>query len=274
MLGGGLLAVALAVLFAPLWMVCWQEWWREQSSYSHGVLIPLLAGYMAWHRRDRLLELTPRPAWSGIVLVIPGVGLELFGRFMHSTMVQWAAFLLLATGGLAFCLGWAMTRRIFPCLLFLSFMVPMSAMLTQPLVFGAQKISTAVAVLILKLTGFHAEQVGTIIKLESYTFQVALACSGFKTLIALSAFAWCFVYLLDGHWAKKALLFGAALTLALVVNGLRIALVGITGELISNESATWVHDNGGLPVTALALGGLFLMARMLKCPLSPPAYRS
>jgi EpsI family protein len=258
-------------LFTPLWAICWQEWWREQGTYSHGILIPLLAGYMVWHRRNRFVELAPRPALSGLALVIPGLFLQLFGRFMHSTMVQWAAFLVLATGGLALCLGWVLTRRLLPCVLYLTFMVPMSAMLTQPLVFGAQKISTAVAGLILKVTGFHAEQIGTIIKLESYTFQVALPCSGFKTLIALSAFAACLVYLLDGPWGKKLFLFGAAMTLALIVNGLRIALVGITGELFSEEAATWVHDNGGLPVTALALGGLFLMARMLNCPLSPPS---
>jgi EpsI family protein len=46
--------------------------------------------------------------------------------------------------------------------------------------------------------------------------------------------------------------------------------VGVTGELIGSSQASWVHDNGGLPVAALALGGLFLMARLLKCPLASP----
>ena len=55
-LGGAALAVALAFLYAPLWAVCWKEWWREDSAYSHGVLIPFLALFMVWHRRD---------AWSG-----------------------------------------------------------------------------------------------------------------------------------------------------------------------------------------------------------------
>ena len=65
-------------------------------------------------------------------------------------------------------------------------------------------------------------------------------------------------------------MFGTAIVLSVVVNGFRISLVGVTGELVSSAAASWVHDNGGLPVTTLALGGLYLMARILKCPLAAP----
>jgi exosortase len=271
---GALLAVALAFLYAPLWQACWKEWWREESAYSHGILIPPLALLMAWHRRDELTRLVPRPALTGLVLVFLGLVLQLFARWAVSTMVSWASFLLVVTGGIAFVAGWAVTWHLLPPVLFLTFMVPMSAMLTQPFVFGAQMISTRVAMGFLRLMCFQAHQLGTIIQMENYTLQVALPCSGFKTLIALSAFAACFVYMLRGSLPKKLLLFGMATVLSLLVNGLRISLVGVTGELIGSAQATWVHDNGGLPVAALALGGLFLMARMLKCPLAPPVSQS
>jgi exosortase len=262
------LAAAMAALFAPLWGVCWLEWWRDGGTYSHGILIPPLALFMIWQRRDRLAGLPLQPAASALSLVLLALGIQLFGRWSHSTMVQWASFLMLSVAGIAFVAGWRWVARLAVPLLFLTFMVPMSAMLTQPVICAAQRISTAVAAAMLRGAGFGVTQLGTILQLESYTLNVALPCSGFKTLIALSAFSTCFIYLLNGSLWKKLLLFGAAILLALLVNGLRIALVGVSGELISETCARWVHDNGGLPVTALALGGLFLMARVLKCPLA------
>lgn len=273
-LAGALLVVALAFLYAPLWQACWKEWWREGSAYSHGILIPPLALLMVWHRRDELRRLVWRPALTGLALALAGLALQLFARWACSTMLSWASFLMVVTGGIAFVAGWAAAVRLLPPVLFLTFMVPMSEMLTQPLVFGAQMISTRVAVLFLRVFGFQVHQLGTIIQMENYTLQVALPCSGFKTLIALSAFAACFTYLVHGSLPKKLLLFGTAIVLSLVVNGLRISLVGVTGELISSAAASWVHDNGGLPVTTLALGGLYLMARILKCPLAAPGSQS
>ncbi len=267
---GAALAVALACLYAPLWQTCWKEWWQEGSAYSHGILIPPLALLMVWHRREALARIPLRPALLGLAPVLLGLVLQLFAHWAHSTMLSWASLLLLVAGAIAFVAGWRMTSRLLAPLLFLSFMVPMSAMLTQPLVFGAQMISTRVAAAFLRVMGFQVHQLGTILQMDNYTLQVALPCSGFKTLIALAAFAACFVYLLQGSLPKKLLLFGMAIVLSVVVNGLRISLVGVTGELVSSAAASWVHDNGGLPVTTLALGGLFLMARMLKCPLAAP----
>lgn len=269
-----LMAAGAAILYAPLWSACWVEWWREGSAYSHGILIPPLALFMAWQRRDRLVGLTLRPSAGGLVAVLLGLALQLFARWAHSTMVSWSSFLLVVIGGIAFVAGWRAAMRLLPPVLFLTFMVPMSAMLTQPAVFGAQIVSTRIAAGFLRLLGFEVHQLGTVLQLENYTLQVALPCSGFKTLIALAAFASCFVYLLEGSVPKKLLLFGTALVLSLGVNGLRIGLVGLTGELWSSAAAAWIHDNGGLPVTMLALGGLYLMARILKCPLAVPGSRS
>jgi exosortase len=267
---GGLLATALATLYAPFWSVCWTQWNVEGGYYSHGILIPPLAALMIWHRRDALFRLALRPAAGGLLLALPGLALALFARWAHSTTLTWISFVLLVLGGIVFAAGWRMAWHLLPPVLFLTFMVPLSAMLTQPIVFGAQMISVRLADAFLQLVGFETHRLGVIIQMESFTLQVGVPCSGFKTLIALSAFAACFVYLLHGSLPKKLFLFGLALVLSLLVNGLRIGLVGVTGELISHELASWVHDNGGLPVTALALGGLFLMARIMKCPLGTP----
>jgi exosortase len=271
---GAALIVALAFLYTPLWAVCWKEWWRKDSAYSHGILIPFLALVMIWWRKEAWQGLQIRPAASALVPLLLGLALQLLARWAHSTMLSWASFLLVLTASVAFVIGWRMTFHLLPPLLYLTFMVPMSQMVTGKVVLAAQMISTRLADLYLTLMGFQTELFGTIIRMENYTLEVALPCSGFKTLIALTAFAAFFIYLLRGSLPRKLILFGAALALSLLVNALRISLVGVTGELYSADAAHWVHDNGGLPVTALALGGLYLMARMLKCSLVTPGSSS
>jgi EpsI family protein len=129
-------------------------------------------------------------------------------------------------------------------------------------------LSTRIADLFLQAVGFETRRFGSVIEMQNFTLQVGLPCSGFKTLIALSSFSACFVYLLQGNLLKKLFLFGSGIALSLIVNGLRISTVGVTGELVGDTASQWVHDNGGLPVTALALGSLFLLARLLRCPLT------
>src|SRR5205823_1125637 len=159
-----------------------------------------------WHRRETILGIVRRPATSALVLVLCALALQLAARWAHSTLCSWASLLALLLSGIACLFGWRMAVYLLPPVLYLTWMVPMSAMLTQPVVFHAQMISTQIAYGILRLTGFEAHRYGTILQLESYTLEVAAPCSGFKTLIALSAFASCFTYLVRGSLLKKLLL--------------------------------------------------------------------
>src|SRR5687768_18437168 len=43
--------------------------WSTDTNYSHGFLIPPIAAFLAWERRDRFLAAAPRPALAGLVIV-------------------------------------------------------------------------------------------------------------------------------------------------------------------------------------------------------------
>ena len=50
--------------------------WTINPNYSHGFLIPFIAGYMIWHRYGELAEIPIRPAWWGLLLVALAYGLS------------------------------------------------------------------------------------------------------------------------------------------------------------------------------------------------------
>ena len=94
---------------------------------------------------------------------------------------------------------------------------------------------------------------------------VELPCSGFKTLLSLLTFSAAFAYLVEAPAWKRWTLFLTTAPLSLFINGLRIALIGVVGELVSTRAAQIFHDYSGFIVLILAFTFLFNFARILKC---------
>src|ERR1700689_4598294 len=48
-----------------------QQWWSDEDM-GHGFLVPLVAGYIAWQRREELMALEFKPAWWGVAIMVWG----------------------------------------------------------------------------------------------------------------------------------------------------------------------------------------------------------
>ncbi|MCA9427941.1 MAG: archaeosortase/exosortase family protein, partial [Candidatus Omnitrophica bacterium] len=48
----------------------WRAWFREDGYYTHGPLIPLVAGWMVLTNKDRLARLPIKPNWFGLVIIV------------------------------------------------------------------------------------------------------------------------------------------------------------------------------------------------------------
>ena len=74
-----------AIIAGAVALVCFVgaffEWFRSQarwaieapSDWGHTLLIPFIAGWFVWLKRDQLRVIPIRPVWSALVLVILGV---------------------------------------------------------------------------------------------------------------------------------------------------------------------------------------------------------
>src|SRR5215831_19099071 len=54
--------------------------WGVQEEYSHGYLIPIIAVWLLWTRREALLAGVGRPSWSGPVVILFAALLHLLGK--------------------------------------------------------------------------------------------------------------------------------------------------------------------------------------------------
>jgi len=106
---------------------------------------------------------------------------------------------------------------------------------------------------------------GNMIYLEHYILFVDVPCSGFKLLLTLLTFSSAFAYLTDTTLFKRWSLFLISLPLSVLVNSIRIALIGIVGEAGGSSAATTFHDWSGMISLVLCAALLFSLAKALKC---------
>ncbi|MDM7916108.1 MAG: exosortase/archaeosortase family protein [Candidatus Eisenbacteria bacterium] len=113
------IALAYASTFQGLFRV-----WLHNPNYSHGFLIPPVAAWLLWRQRRSLALTEARPAWTGVVLLVPAFLLQLAG-LRGDVMILQGISLVLALGGVVWQIhGSAAIRRAAFPLAFLLFMVP------------------------------------------------------------------------------------------------------------------------------------------------------
>src|SRR5690348_531425 len=67
--------------------------WSTDDDVSHGFFVPVVAGYIAWTRREALLAIKWKPAWWGVA-VIAWAGLQGYlGMLGAELFLQRTAFL-------------------------------------------------------------------------------------------------------------------------------------------------------------------------------------
>jgi len=261
-------AAAAALLLVLAWPVLrfWgYEYTKPESYYAHAPLIPLIVALMLWHRRDALKAAPKAPALGALALLLPALALLVFAIKTQAEALESTGLLLTICAAVWLALGTRFVRvALFP-LSFLWLMAPLPGPVLNDSTQRVQMLSTVLADKLLHLMTFGTTLVGNVITMENYSLFVDVPCSGFKLLLALLTFSAAFAYLVDGRPARRLALFAFSLPLSLLVNGVRIALIGVVGECIGTGAAHVFHDWSGMLTLVLGFTALFGLAKGLGC---------
>lgn len=265
-----ILLIALTGLAALLYTraISWwyMEWTADGSYYAHGVFIPFFVAAMIWRDREKLRRLPITHSWWGLSLIALAMAAVLYAYRADVTVTLSISFILFLIGAVLTIAGRQMTRALLFPILFLLTMIPIIPnQVINVAGFPIQMASAKFASAALNLIGFHNTRIGTQIQMDTYLMNVEVPCSGFKTLIGLMAFSGAFAYLVEAAKWKRWVLFLISIPLAILVNGVRITLIGIVGEIFSTQAASTFHDYSGFIVLILGFMFLFSFARVLRC---------
>jgi exosortase D (VPLPA-CTERM-specific) len=164
-------------------------------------------------------------------------------------------------------IGWRGVREIWAPLLYLVFIVPLPSFLYQGLSSELQLISSELGVWFVRLFGVSVFLEGNVIDLGIYKLQVVEACSGLRYLFPLTSFAFLCAYLYRGSWWQKGLIFVSAAPVTILLNSLRIGVIGVLVEHWGIEMAEgFLHFFEGwiifLAGVGLLFGLMWILARL------------
>ena len=260
-----LLATAGIVLcFWPLLVYLPHIWMGEDGYYTHGFLVPFIAGYVIYRWWPRLEKIPVKAGW---LAVIPLAVLAFFLRTAFTSHFQ--AVLSVELIATIICcvwlvagIRWAVATSL--PVIYLAFALPLFGSFIEVYTNPLQILSTKVAYQILGLANFQpfmAEP--TVIQLNTFTLNVEVPCSGLKLFLAVSAFTAFFMMIGNLKWWGNLLMVSIIIPLCLFINGLRIALIGMVGETYGGVAGHRFHDYSGYITLIICFFLLFKFARLI-----------
>lgn len=250
------------------------QWANEASEAEHGWLILALSCWLFWRnlqgaeRGVRSAESTAasasqgnsqaadrRPQWGGVLAaMLGGLAVHLLGYAMQQTRISIAGFLLFTGGVLAFAGGRSWGRAaVFP-LCFMVFAIPLSVLDTVGfhLRLGVIEVAWHLA----HVVGIDVIRNGTQLMSPDggYQYDVAAACSGMRSLMALAALSLLLGYLNFRSWPVRLLVGLLCFPFAFVGNVVRIFAIIVMAEWQGQGAGERTHDVMGFGVFVIVLG--------------------
>lgn len=257
-------SVGIGLCFWALLRLLPDLWLSKDGYYSHGFLVPLISGYIVYKRWDKLKEIPAKPGWIAVVFLIPLLYVALVATSTPIDAVMSLAFVatLLVGTWLVAGIRWMLALTL--PILYLAFALPVWTMAIEIYTNPLQRVSTDVAIQLLNLFGFETyRDSATNIFLNHFKLDVGVPCSGLRLILALTAFTLFFVLIANLKWWANVIMIGLILPLALLINGLRISLIGVVGELRGEEAGMAFHDYSGYITLLVCFFILFKIARWL-----------
>jgi exosortase len=252
-----LTALALLACYAQTLRGMFEQWWSDEDM-SHGFVVPFVILWIVWKERERWRELQPQPSLWGFVLLASAAALQFAGALGVGLFAGSLAFLLSVAGAVLSVGGWAWLRMLAFPLLLAVFMLPKLAIVYNQATLPLQLLASGIAAGILTFGGIGVVREGNILDVGGHRVAVVEACNGIRYLLSLGFMALVFAYLSDPKpWMRGALL-AAAVPIAILANGVRVAAAGWLPSL----EAGVPHAVSGVLIFGLCLATLALLRQV------------
>ena len=259
------IAALLFVVYRGVFPTLWRTW-RENENYSHGYLVPPVVAFLFWVERRRFARAIGAGSAWGIALIAAALLGHVVSIRAGVFMTQGYSLVLLLFGLSLFFFGGAATRAIWFPLSYLVFALPMPPLIVSVLSFQLKVFAARAGSAIAALAGIPLVRSGMTIHMASGSLRIADPCSGLRSLIALVALGALFAYFTRASLWKRLVLFLSAVPLAVIANIVRIALLCAVANVSGIDTALgFFHKFSGLLLFLIALGGLALVRRLLRC---------
>jgi exosortase len=282
-------ALSFAVIFAYATVLAklLHDWWNDEN-YSHGLLIPLIIGYILWTQRDKFARVSARPSellgGAAVLLGLLGLWVGVAGAELYT---QRLSLILLLAGVVVYFWGIALLKLLLVPFGLLFLAMPIPAIIFNKIAFPLQLFASRCAVWSMSMLGIPVLRQGNIIELkplnsfDTKKLEVVEACSGIRSLMTLLTLAVVFAYFTHpsgdeppsgkrfgwlksyGFW-RAAIIIGSAIPIAILTNAFRVSGTGVLAHYYGTTVADgFFHSFSGWAVYIAAFILLFGIGMIL-----------
>lgn len=242
----------LGICYAPVLARLARQWYND-ADMGHGFFVPVVAGYIAWSRRQALLATPPAPSWWGLGLVAWGA-LQLMAATLGAELfLARTAFIISLAGVIATLGGMHWLRTLAFPLFLLCFMVPIPSIIYNQITFPMQLFASQVADFALSSLGIPVLREGNILELANQRLNVVEACSGIRSLLSLSFLSLVYAYFFDRKVWMRWVLLVATLPISILANASRVTFTGIASQYDPDLASGVFHYLSGWVIFMVAL---------------------
>jgi exosortase len=237
---------------------------------GHGDFIPFLVIGIFWWKRKELLALPLKIWWPGILILGAALCLHFVGFLVQQPVVSVVALFVGIYGlmGLAWGREW-LRHSNYPFLLF-AFSIPLASHLNF-ILFPLRLLVCWLVELAAHVLGISIIRNGTQLIDPSGTFQyeVAAACGGMRSLIAIFLLATVYAFGTFHSPGKRIFLMALALPFAVLGNLVRLLAIIIAASFGGQDWGNYVHEGGPFGIISLlpyvpGIFGLLLVGRWME----------
>lgn len=258
------LLVLLAGLYWKIVPDMVMDWYRDDN-YSHGFLVPFIAGYFFWQRWPDLKDRVIKPDGLGLLVIVLALVQLLVAWLGTEYFTMRSSLVVLLVGVVLYWYGREVFRGMTLPLLFLLFMVPIPYLIYDMAAFPLKLFVAKVSVGFLKGVGITVLREGNIIQFPATTLEVADACSGIRSLMSLLALGFAYAFVLPMQTWKRWIVVVSAVPIAIATNAFRVIATGVLAQFWGARAAQgFFHEFAGLAVFALAMVLLIGVGALLK----------
>ena len=231
------------------------RWWRRSCWFCSG------------GKRKELLAVQMRVWLPGFLLLAAALLLHLAGYLIQQQRVSIVALFLGIYGLMGLAWGPAWLRACFFPFFLLVFCIPI-ATIAEPVTFPLRLLVSKIVAVLSQVMGIDVLRVGTTLSNShnTYQYEVAAACSGLRSSVAILCLATVYGFLtFDKHW-KRLLMIAAAVPLAVISNVMRMMCIIVAAELSGQATGDFVHENWFFSLVPYvpAMAGVMLLAHWLR----------
>lgn len=240
------------------WMI---ESWMGNAYYSHGFLVPIISLFIIWRMRKDLINIERKESIDGLVIFIVGLVLQGIAVLQVIRFLSGISLVITIFGIVLYIYGWKFIDKVkFPILfLLLAIPLPFIDLVAPPI----QTISVIASSNLANILGIPVEREGFILNTPAGSFEVALECSGLKSIISLLTLSTIYAFIIEGRLLMKSVIVLSSFPLAITGNILRIVSVLAVANIYGKDTAiNYFHDVSSIMLFSVALAGLFLTGRL------------